>query len=97
MAHATRPVPCPCCAQGGAGGRRVRVVLPDVRGMVVEFSGDAPFLWLVTDAAWYLVGGFAAGLSAPSSSYKPAFALTQAKFEVRPRAVVACCKSPLAA
>ena len=62
--------------------RRLRVVLPVVKDWCIDYSNDTPMIWLITDAAWYMVGGLS-NLSSPAANYKASFSLTQAKFEVR--------------
>ena len=62
----------------------MRVHIPRINDWCIDYASDTPLLWIETDAAWYMVGGYA-GLSSPSAVYKNAFRPSQMKFEVRVR------------
>jgi len=60
----------------------MRVHLPRITDWCIDYSNDAPVLWLETGAAWYMVGGYS-NLSSPAANYKHVFRPSQMKFEVR--------------
>ena len=76
---------CVCARQGDAERprRRARVFLADVKDWCIDYTNDAPMIWLITDSAWYLIGGYS-NLSSPAANYKATFSISQSKFEVPP-------------